>query len=197
MCFPGISQRVELGDSDGHNGPGSDAGGRRRLLPARLSASRFVTCSLFHLNSFQASRSNGSESSSGLELPGINYSFNAKKYRYFYGSRVEWSPHPNKVRHLRPAAVHPTGVGTFKVTDLSPVQQLAKFDIVTRRHVEWQQENCFPSEPVFVASPGAVEEDDGERLASSFARLKTTAPSGRKGKLVPGSHGLYFPSSQG
>lgn len=34
----------------------------------------------------------------GLELPGINYKFNARKYRYFYGSRVEWSPHPNKVR---------------------------------------------------------------------------------------------------
>lgn len=28
----------------------------------------------------------------------------------------------------------------------------------------WHQENCYPSEPVFVASPGAVEEDDGEVL---------------------------------
>lgn len=33
----------------------------------------------------------------GLELPGMNYKFNGKKYRYFYGSRVEWTPHPNKV----------------------------------------------------------------------------------------------------
>ncbi|XP_045906740.1 beta-carotene oxygenase 1, like [Micropterus dolomieu] len=85
----------------------------------------------------------------GLELPGINYSFNAKKYRYFYGSRVEWSPHPNK---------------------------LAKFDIVTRRHVEWQQENCFPSEPVFVASPGAVEEDDGVILSSVISPDPTVSP---------------------
>ncbi|XP_054479644.1 beta,beta-carotene 15,15'-dioxygenase [Anoplopoma fimbria] len=75
----------------------------------------------------------------GMELPGINYNFNAKKYRYFYGSRLEWSPHPNK---------------------------MAKFDNVTRKHVEWHQENCFPSEPVFVASPGAVEEDDGVILSS-------------------------------
>ncbi|CAN9498320.1 unnamed protein product [Ophioblennius macclurei] len=75
----------------------------------------------------------------GLELPGINYKFNTKKYRYFYGSRLEWSPHPNKI---------------------------AKFDIVTRKHVEWHQENCYPSEPVFVASPGAMEEDDGVILSS-------------------------------
>lgn len=40
--------------------------------------------------------------------------------------------------------------------------QMAKFDVVTREHIEWKQESCFPSEPVFVASPGAVEEDDGE-----------------------------------
>lgn len=75
----------------------------------------------------------------GLELPGINYNFNTKKYRYFYGSRMEWSPHPNK---------------------------MAKFDIVTREHIEWQEENCYPSEPVFVASPGTVEEDDGVILSS-------------------------------
>ncbi|KAM9767080.1 beta,beta-carotene 15,15'-dioxygenase [Menidia menidia] len=75
----------------------------------------------------------------GLELPGINYSFNGRKYRYFYGSRLEWSPHPNKI---------------------------AKVDIETRTHVEWHQENCYPSEPVFVPSPGATEEDDGVILSS-------------------------------
>lgn len=39
-----------------------------------------------------------SVSPSGLELPGINYKFNSKKYRFFYGSRVEVSPNPRKVR---------------------------------------------------------------------------------------------------
>ncbi|CAK6983320.1 beta%2Cbeta-carotene 15,15'-dioxygenase [Scomber scombrus] len=69
----------------------------------------------------------------GLELPAINYKFNAKKYRYVYGSRVEYTPHPN---------------------------QIAKFDVVSRKYSMWKQDNCFPSEPVFVASPGAEEEDD-------------------------------------
>lgn len=41
-------------------------------------------------------------------------------------------------------------------------QQLAKIDVVTRTHFEWKEDLCFPSEPVFVASPGAEEEDDGE-----------------------------------
>uniref|UniRef100_A0AAQ5YZ59 Beta-carotene oxygenase 1, like n=2 Tax=Amphiprion ocellaris TaxID=80972 RepID=A0AAQ5YZ59_AMPOC len=85
----------------------------------------------------------------GLELPGINYDFNAKKYRYFYGSRLEWSPHPNKI---------------------------AKFDIVTRTHIEWKKDNCFPSEPVFVASPGAVEEDDGVILSSVISPDPNISP---------------------
>ncbi|XP_028255559.1 beta,beta-carotene 15,15'-dioxygenase [Parambassis ranga] len=85
----------------------------------------------------------------GLELPGINYNFNTKKYRYFYGSRVEWSPHPNK---------------------------LAKIDIVTRTHMVWHQENCYPSEPVFVASPGAVEEDDGVILSSVISPDPSISP---------------------
>jgi len=37
-------------------------------------------------------------------------------------------------------------------------------DIVTRTHIVWTEEECYPSEPVFVASPDAVEEDDGEYL---------------------------------
>ncbi|KAF1371522.1 hypothetical protein PFLUV_G00269070 [Perca fluviatilis] len=42
---------------------------------------------------------------------------------------------------------------------------MAKVDIVSRTHVEWYQENCYPSEPVFVASPGATEEDDADTLS--------------------------------
>ncbi|TNN40278.1 Beta,beta-carotene 15,15'-dioxygenase [Liparis tanakae] len=55
-------------------------------------------------------------------------------------------------------------------------QQMVKFDIVTRRHVEWTQENCFPSEPVFVASPGAVEEDDGVILSSVISADPKVSP---------------------
>ncbi|XP_072306089.1 beta,beta-carotene 15,15'-dioxygenase [Eucyclogobius newberryi] len=85
----------------------------------------------------------------GLELPRINYNFNTKKYRYVYGSRVEWSPHPNKI---------------------------AKVDVEKRTHVEWFQENCYPSEPVFVPSPGATEEDDGVILSSVISPDPSVSP---------------------
>ncbi|XP_061549307.1 beta,beta-carotene 15,15'-dioxygenase [Phycodurus eques] len=85
----------------------------------------------------------------GLELPNINYKFNCKKYRYFYGSKVDWLPQPNKI---------------------------IKFDTVARTHVEWHQDNCYPSEPVFVASPGAVDEDDGVILSSVISPDPNTSP---------------------
>ena len=31
----------------------------------------------------------------------------------------------------------------------------------TKGGLEWQEENCYPSEPVFVAKPDGTEEDDG------------------------------------
>ncbi|KAJ7986098.1 hypothetical protein DPEC_G00347280 [Dallia pectoralis] len=85
----------------------------------------------------------------GVELPGINYKFNGKKYRYFYGSRVEWSAYPNKI---------------------------GKVDILTKTHKEWTEEECYPSEPVFVASPGAVDEDDGVILSSVVSLNPDKAP---------------------
>ncbi|KAL1007237.1 hypothetical protein UPYG_G00083840 [Umbra pygmaea] len=85
----------------------------------------------------------------GLELPGINYKINGKKYRYFYGSRVEWTPFPNKI---------------------------GKVDILTKQYKEWTEEGCYPSEPVFVASPTAVEEDDGVIL-SSIVSLNPNKPN--------------------
>ncbi|XP_030620643.1 beta,beta-carotene 15,15'-dioxygenase [Chanos chanos] len=85
----------------------------------------------------------------GLELPRINDKYNCKKYRYFYGSRVEWSPHPNKI---------------------------AKVDIVTRKHLEWTEEECYPSEPVFIPSPDAVEEDDGIILSSVVSLTPNRPP---------------------
>ncbi|XP_066503382.1 beta,beta-carotene 15,15'-dioxygenase isoform X2 [Hoplias malabaricus] len=75
----------------------------------------------------------------GVELPGVNYKYNTMKYRYFYGSKMEWSP---------------------KIT------KITKLDIVTRTYMEWTEEDCYPSEPVFVASPDAVDEDDGVILSS-------------------------------
>ena len=38
-----------------------------------------------------------------------------------------------------------------------------KFDIVTKQRLHWEEEHCWPAEPVFVPSPNAKEEDDGKR----------------------------------
>lgn len=67
-------------------------------------------------------------------------------------------------------------------------QQLAKIDVVSRKHLEWKQELCFPSEPVFVASPGAVEEDDGEAFTDQHRWFMTMLKCAvlRRGHFVIG-----------
>lgn len=103
---------------------------------------------------------------------------------------MEWSPHPNKVRHLRlhaapPANTHITS--SLHLYFLSVVRQIAKIDIVTRKHIEWRQESCYPSEPVFVASPGAVEEDDGEAAGTLLSGLQVyeTVKTGSDSRYSP------------
>ncbi|CAJ1064110.1 beta%2Cbeta-carotene 9',10'-oxygenase-like isoform X2 [Xyrichtys novacula] len=74
----------------------------------------------------------------GLEFPHINYGkYNTKTYRYFYGCGF---------RHL---------VG----------DSLLKMDLKDKSLKVWYQEGFYPSEPVFVPSPDAVEEDDGVILS--------------------------------
>ena len=43
-----------------------------------------------------------------------------------------------------------------------PPSQLIKLDTRTKQTKLWQEEGCNPSEPVFVARPGATDEDDGK-----------------------------------
>ncbi|XP_074535969.1 carotenoid-cleaving dioxygenase, mitochondrial-like [Halichoeres trimaculatus] len=74
----------------------------------------------------------------GLEFPQINYTkYNTKPYRYFYGCGF---------RHL---------VG----------DTLIKMDIKGKQMKVWEQPGLYPSEPVFVPSPNATEEDDGVVLS--------------------------------
>uniref|UniRef100_A0A8C7YW35 Beta-carotene oxygenase 1 n=1 Tax=Oryzias sinensis TaxID=183150 RepID=A0A8C7YW35_9TELE len=75
----------------------------------------------------------------GFELPRINYDFNGKKHQFVYGNIVEESV-------------------------LST--QVAKFDTETKKMVYWSEENCWPSEPVFVPRPNGESEDDGVVLVS-------------------------------
>ncbi|XP_067087887.1 carotenoid-cleaving dioxygenase, mitochondrial-like [Osmerus mordax] len=74
----------------------------------------------------------------GLEFPQINYSrCNTRPYRFFYGCGF---------RHL---------VG----------DSLLKMDLEDKTLKVWYQKGFFPSEPVFVPSPDAVDEDDGVILS--------------------------------
>uniref|UniRef100_A0A8C6UVZ9 Beta-carotene 15, 15-dioxygenase 2, like n=1 Tax=Neogobius melanostomus TaxID=47308 RepID=A0A8C6UVZ9_9GOBI len=70
----------------------------------------------------------------GLEFPQINYTqYNGRPYRYFYSC----------------------GFGhVFS-------DSLLKMDVHTKELKVWRFPGLYPSEPVFVASPGATEEDDG------------------------------------
>ncbi|XP_037543451.1 beta,beta-carotene 9',10'-oxygenase isoform X2 [Nematolebias whitei] len=74
----------------------------------------------------------------GLEFPQINYGrVNARPYRYFYGCGF---------RHL---------VG----------DSLLKMDLKDKTLKVWHQKGFYPSEPMFVPSPDAAEEDDGVILS--------------------------------
>ncbi|KAG9348269.1 hypothetical protein JZ751_002004 [Albula glossodonta] len=74
----------------------------------------------------------------GLEFPQINYDkYNTRPYRYFYACGF---------MHL---------VG----------DSLIKMDLLDKTMKVWKQPGFYPSEPIFVPSPDAVEEDDGVILS--------------------------------
>ncbi|XP_037536429.1 beta-carotene 15, 15-dioxygenase 2, like [Nematolebias whitei] len=74
----------------------------------------------------------------GLEFPQINYlQHNGKPYRYFYSC----------------------GFGHVFA------DSLLKMDVHTKELKVWRYPGLYPSEPVFVASPNAAEEDDGVVLS--------------------------------
>ncbi|XP_043936992.1 beta,beta-carotene 9',10'-oxygenase isoform X5 [Protopterus annectens] len=116
------------------------------------------------------------------EFPQINYSrYNGKKYNFFYGCGFG---------HL---------IG----------DSLLKMDIEARKMKVWKEDGFFPSEPVFVPSPKAVEEDDGIILSAvvtprqnqnTFLLVldaKTFTELGRAEvpRQIPyGFHGMFSPS---
>ncbi|XP_076472517.1 retinal Mueller cells isomerohydrolase-like [Babylonia areolata] len=118
-----------------------------------------------------------------MELPRINYDeVNAQKYRYVYGTRI-FTDNP----------------------------QLVKLDLEERKQTSWEpEEGYLTGEPVFVASPGATQEDQGVVLspvlptreglrsflvildAASFQELaRAVAPQGVRMPVT--FHGSYVP----
>lgn len=77
----------------------------------------------------------------GCETPRINYEKNlGLEYQFFYAISSD---------------VDAENPGT-----------LIKVDNYNKTKLTWCDNNCYPSEPIFVASPGANTEDDGVILAS-------------------------------
>ncbi|KAL9825761.1 carotenoid-cleaving dioxygenase, mitochondrial isoform 1-T1 [Geothlypis trichas] len=80
----------------------------------------------------------GFEQVGGLEFPQINYAgYNGRRYRFFYGC----------------------GFGHLLG------DSLIKVDVDTKNFKMWQEEGCYPSEPVFVPVPNATAEDSGVILS--------------------------------
>ncbi|XP_038581883.1 beta,beta-carotene 15,15'-dioxygenase [Micropterus salmoides] len=73
----------------------------------------------------------------GFELPRINYDINGKRHRFVYGNCVEES------------------ALSLKIT---------KFDTETKERIYWSEDNCWPSEPIFIPRPNGESEDDGVAL---------------------------------
>ena len=76
----------------------------------------------------------------GCETPAINYQFNGRKYRYFYGISSD--------------------------VEADNAGKLIKVDTWTGAVTTWQEENVYCSEPAFLARPGATREDDGVLIFS-------------------------------
>lgn len=46
--------------------------------------------------------------------------------------------------------------------------QILKYDFLTKSSLKWGEEHCWPSEPLFVPTPGAKDEDDGKTPGRGF-----------------------------
>ncbi|XP_029979097.1 beta,beta-carotene 15,15'-dioxygenase [Sphaeramia orbicularis] len=117
----------------------------------------------------------------GFELPRINYDFNGKRSRFVYGNCVEES---------------------------ALAKKLGKFDTETKEMVYWSEDNCWPSEPVFVPRPNGESEDDGVVIVSVLnsnpgqscfillldgKTFKEVARAYVKGGLYKDMHGFFIP----
>lgn len=93
----------------------------------------------------------------GLEFPQINYAkYNARPYRYFYGCGF---------RHLVGDSLIKMDVHSksMKVTFKRVLGLKIEINLISSQ--VWEQPGFYPSEPIFVPSPTAAEEDDGVLLS--------------------------------
>lgn len=105
-----------------------------------------------------------SPSITAFEFPQINYSqCCGKKYSFAYGLGLN---------HFIPDRVGTPLLSTVcrwkqilvKLSIFWLLLQIVKLNVQTKETWVWQEEDCYPSEPIFVATPGATQEDDGTIL---------------------------------
>jgi carotenoid cleavage dioxygenase-like enzyme len=88
----------------------------------------------------------------GIELPRINYERNnASDYQFAYGVNIS-KQHPDDFW-----------------------DQLVKVDVRAKTARTWYEDGCYPGEPVFVAAPGARNEDEGVILSVVLDGRKNTS----------------------
>jgi beta,beta-carotene 9',10'-dioxygenase len=117
-----------------------------------------------------------------FDLPRINYGHsNGRNYRFAYGS------------------------GRRQETPNDFMNQLVKVNVQTKETQRWFEEDCYPGEGIFVASPDATEEDQGLLLSvvldgkkgTSFLLVLDASSFGELGRAavpqhIPFSfHGMY------
>ncbi|XP_029001363.1 beta,beta-carotene 15,15'-dioxygenase isoform X3 [Betta splendens] len=83
-----------------------------------------------------------------FDMPRINPGFSGRRHRFVYGSCIEES---------------------------SSAVKIGKLDTETKELVYWYEDNCFPSEPVFIPRPNGESEDDGA-VVSSVVTLSPDQP---------------------
>ncbi|XP_018009676.1 beta,beta-carotene 15,15'-dioxygenase isoform X2 [Hyalella azteca] len=84
-----------------------------------------------------------------MELPRINYRYNKKQYTYAYGASVS----------------------DYKLK-MFDFDGIVKLNVTNGETTFWQDQDYFSSEPVFVETPGGVEEDDGVLLSILISKNK-------------------------
>ncbi|GHO97970.1 15,15' beta carotene dioxygenase [Reticulibacter mediterranei] len=78
----------------------------------------------------------------GIELPRINYERNnGREYQFVYSCGGDWA-NPNDF-----------------------LNRLVKIDVQAKTAQTWQEDGCYPGEPIFVAAPQAHAEDEGVLLS--------------------------------
>lgn len=103
------------------------------------------------------------EHGKGMDMCSINPNYLGKKYRYAYACGAQRPCNfPNTLTKVR-FLISQWHIATDSLWYLQILWDLVvQIDLAEKKAKNWCDEGSIPSEPFFVARPGATEEDDGE-----------------------------------